>query len=136
MFQAAKAKADALKKAAEEAKGVVTEIVPYGPHGSRNNVLKIWGKDNAKSPKVIAAAQGIINTWDFDDPKSIAALRFVAYDEWLKVIEEEGEYTCAALLQAMAGQVAKQAMLNAAMYRKHKAAEKRLQEVALNAQAG
>lgn len=119
-------KAKEAQEAAERAK-TNGAIVPFSsPSSSSSDIVKIWGNNNSKSPKVIKAVQDIINTWDLDDPAKIAKLRFVAYDEWLAVIETEGEYTAAAIIEVFAKHIGDLSVKNAGLIRKQKNAEQRI----------
>jgi mRNA-degrading endonuclease HigB of HigAB toxin-antitoxin module len=111
-----------LKKAEEEKKKKeeMNSSVPFDPTNpnarTRSSIMQEWDGDQngrsintevlkfnnsnlAKSPKVLKALGDIVNTWDFEDPADIQKLTFVAYDEWISFIDNEGEWAVAALIE-------------------------------------
>lgn len=68
-------------------------------HTGTTEVLKFNNSNLAKSPKILKALSDIVNFWDFEDPADVQKLVFVAYDEWISFIDNEGEWAVAALIE-------------------------------------
>lgn len=91
--------------------------------------VKEWSQSNCnKSTKVLNAVRDTINRWDLDDPDNLARLSNVAYDEWLDIVEDENQFTLAALLEHMADEYYKLMLRYRLLQKKQERAEGRLRE--------
>jgi len=92
--------------------------------------VKQWVGDNNKSFAVTKAVNDIINTFDLYDPKTVAKLKLVAYDEWVAIIEEQDDFSIAAVLEIFAEHIANLTVVNKALSLKKEKAEKKIEQLA------
>lgn len=111
-------------------------IVHHGTTGETSGTVtgtdgvKQWKASNAcKDPAVLKAFTDIASTWDFEDSKLVAHLRFITFDEWVTIMQDHGEYAGAALMETFADHIATITMKLKLTERKQKNAEKRIQEM-------
>ncbi|PZQ46785.1 MAG: hypothetical protein DI556_19340 [Rhodovulum sulfidophilum] len=103
----------------------------YNPMGFTMGAggVKEWSQSNCnKSAKVLNAVRDVINRWDLDDPDNLANLRNVTYDEWLAIVDDENEFTIAALLEHLSDEFYKLHLTHRVLVHKNKKAENRIKE--------
>lgn len=102
---------EAERKAKEEAQKALTtttktyqkdvdDSIPF-LYDDPNRPLKFSPAVFTKSAKVLSAIEEIVNKWDFSDEKNVAALSNATYEEWVSFVEDENEYTIAALIEEL-----------------------------------
>lgn len=131
MFQ----KFEAIRKAKEEEERKTAlanapfqePFVSSGSTAKNTEEVKTWAHGNTRSQKIIKAITDICDTWNLDDARIVSKLSYIAYDEWVAFIEQEGEFAIAALLEKMCEHVNVLTIRENFLERKLKKAEKTIE---------